>query len=266
MSTTRCASIEIFPTSRRGCAGANGCCAPKRRSSPRQSPRFPRDARRTRRRRLPARRIVGDIYGRAQSAALRDRLRRRWLAFSDSPRHAETLRALAGAKGAAPPSFTKLEMLALSAIAYQQPVTRAQLSRLAGHDISRDILGRLKSLGVIAPWPRAPMPGARIAWVTTAPSSKCLRSGTSAICPISTRSTPPAPGVDATEGVLDDALGLFETKARQTMTRSIRPSGRRDERSLDEPMKGDNPPCQSFPSLGRLPTQSMQQERRAHPL
>jgi segregation and condensation protein B len=83
--------------------------------------------------------------------------------FRTRPRHADTLRAMAG-----PPSFTKLEMLALSAIAYQQPVTRAALSRLAGHDISRDILGRLKSLGVIAPGPRAPMPGAPIAWVTTA--------------------------------------------------------------------------------------------------
>lgn len=59
-------------------------------------------------------------------------------------------------------------MLALSAIAYQQPVTRAQLSRLAGHDISRDILGRLKNLGVIAAGPRAPEHGAPIAWVTTA--------------------------------------------------------------------------------------------------
>ncbi len=47
-------------------------------------------------------------------------------------------------------------------------LTRAELSRLAGHDISRDILGRLKSLGVIAPGPRAPKPGAPIAWVTTA--------------------------------------------------------------------------------------------------
>jgi chromosome segregation and condensation protein ScpB len=88
--------------------------------------------------------------------------------FRTRPRHAETLRALTGTKDAGPPSFTKLEMLALSAIAYQQPVTRAELSRLVGHDISRDILGRLKSLGVIAPGPRAPMPGAPIAWVTTA--------------------------------------------------------------------------------------------------
>ena len=87
--------------------------------------------------------------------------------FRTRPRHAETLRALAGTKDAGPPSFTRLEMLALSAIAYQQPITRAELSRLVGHDISRDILGRLKSVGVIAPGPRAPEPGAPINWVTT---------------------------------------------------------------------------------------------------
>ncbi|MGJ0510551.1 MAG: SMC-Scp complex subunit ScpB [Methylocystis sp.] len=57
---------------------------------------------------------------------------------------------------------------ALAAIAYRQPITRAELSRLAGHDISRDILGRLKSAGIIAPGPHAPQPGAPIAWVTTA--------------------------------------------------------------------------------------------------
>jgi chromosome segregation and condensation protein ScpB len=88
--------------------------------------------------------------------------------FRTRPRHAEALRSLAGTQDAGPPSFTRLEMLALSAIAYQQPVTRAELSRLAGRDISRDVLGRLKSLGVIAPGPRAPQPGAPIAWVTTA--------------------------------------------------------------------------------------------------
>jgi segregation and condensation protein B len=134
--------------------------------------------------------------------------------FRTRTRHAETLRALAGAKDAGPPSFTKLEMLALSAIAYQQPVTRAQLSRLAGHDISRDILGRLKSLGVIAPGPRAPMPGAPIAWVTTARFLEVFPLG-------SLRDLPDPDVLDAAgaegretdgeiEGALDDALGLFE--------------------------------------------------------
>jgi len=136
--------------------------------------------------------------------------------FRMRPRHAETLRALAGAKEAGPPSFTRLEMLALSAIAYQQPVARAQLSRLAGHDISRDILGRLKSLGVIAPGPRAPMPGAPIAWVTTARFLEVFALG-------SLRDLPDLDALDAAgaggreiddeiEGALDDALRLFETQ------------------------------------------------------
>ncbi|WP_036279932.1 SMC-Scp complex subunit ScpB [Methylocystis sp. ATCC 49242] len=134
--------------------------------------------------------------------------------FRTRPRHAETLRALAGAKDAGPPSFTRLEMLALSAIAYQQPVTRAELSRLAGHDISRDILGRLKSLGVIAPGPRAPQPGAPIAWVTTARFLEVFALGSLNDLP-----DLDAPGVagtggmeidDEVQGALDDALGLFE--------------------------------------------------------
>jgi segregation and condensation protein B len=59
--------------------------------------------------------------------------------FCTRPRHAETLRALAGTKDAGPPYFTKLEMLALAAIAYQQPVTRAELSRLAGQGSAQNL-------------------------------------------------------------------------------------------------------------------------------
>ena len=134
-------------------------------------------------------------------------------------------------------------MLALSAIAYRQPVTRAELSRLAGHDISRDILGRLKSLGVIAPGPRAPMPGAPIAWVTTARFLETFALG----------SLRDLPDLDALDGAgaggtksmtsskapLMTPSGSSTRKARRTMTRSLRQSGRRDERSRDAPMKGD---------------------------
>lgn len=42
-----------------------------------------------------------------------------------------------------------------------------QLSRLCGREISRDVIGRLKSCGVIDAGPRAPAPGAPISWVTT---------------------------------------------------------------------------------------------------
>ena len=147
--------------------------------------------------------------------------------FRTRPRHAETLRALAGAKDAGPPSFTKLEMLALSAIAYQQPVTRAELSRLAGHDISRDILSRLKSLGVIAPGPRAPQPGAPIAWVTTQRFLEMFALG-------SLRDLPDLESLDATavigrdvddevEAALDEALGLIEEEREEV-----------DDSALDE--------------------------------
>lgn len=87
--------------------------------------------------------------------------------FRTRPRHADALRALNGAKDAGPPDFTKLEMLALSAIAYLQPITRGELSRFVGREISRDIIGRLKVHGVIDAGPRAPTPGAPVAWVTT---------------------------------------------------------------------------------------------------
>jgi chromosome segregation and condensation protein ScpB len=136
--------------------------------------------------------------------------------FRTRPRHAETLRALAGTKDAGPPSFTRLEMLALSAIAYQQPVTRAELSRLAGHDISRDILGRLKSLGVIAPGPRAPQPGAPIAWVTTARFLETFALGSLRDLPaLDALDDAGAGGTeidDEIAGALDDALGLFDTE------------------------------------------------------
>jgi chromosome segregation and condensation protein ScpB len=132
--------------------------------------------------------------------------------FRTRPRHAETLRALAGTKDAGPPSFTKLEMLALSAIAYQQPVTRAELSRLAGHNISRDILRRLKSLGVIAPGPRAPQPGAPIAWVTTQKFLEVFALGSLGDLPdLDAIGDAGAGGMKAGDEV-DGALGLLETQ------------------------------------------------------
>lgn len=116
--------------------------------------------------------------------------------FRTRPRHAEALRSLNETKDAGPPAFTRLEMLALSAIAYRQPVTRAELSRLAGRDISRDVVGRLKSCGVISPGPRAPEPGAPIAWVTTSRFLEAFALG----------SLRDLPDLDA----LDEALGLME--------------------------------------------------------
>ena len=83
-------------------------------------------------------------------------------------RHAGAIRALGGAaRDAGPPELTPTELLAVTAIAYLQPTTRGELSRLVGKEISRDTIGRLKSLDLIAAGPRAPEPGAPYAYVTT---------------------------------------------------------------------------------------------------
>ncbi len=84
------------------------------------------------------------------------------------PRYADALRALDnGARDAGPPELTPTELLTVTAIAYLQPATRAELSRLAGKEVSRNVIARLKSLDLIAAGPRAPQPGAPYAYVTT---------------------------------------------------------------------------------------------------
>lgn len=83
-------------------------------------------------------------------------------------RYADAVRALNNdARDAGPPELTPTELLTVTAVAYLQPATRGELSRLAGREISRDIIGRLKQLGLIDAALRAPEPGAPYAYVTT---------------------------------------------------------------------------------------------------
>jgi segregation and condensation protein B len=63
--------------------------------------------------------------------------------------------------------LTRTETFALTAIAYLQPVTRGEISRLAGREISRDIIAALRRHGLIDGAIRAPQPGAPFAYVTT---------------------------------------------------------------------------------------------------
>jgi segregation and condensation protein B len=63
--------------------------------------------------------------------------------------------------------LTRTETFALTAIAYLQPVTRGEISRLAGREISRDVIAALKRHGLIDGAVRAPQPGAPFAYVTT---------------------------------------------------------------------------------------------------
>ena len=79
-------------------------------------------------------------------------------------RSAPPIRSL-GSDGVA--EFTRTQTFALTAIAYLQPVTRGEISRLAGREISRDIIAALKRHGLIDGAIRAPQPGAPFAYVTT---------------------------------------------------------------------------------------------------
>lgn len=63
--------------------------------------------------------------------------------------------------------LSQSELLVLMCIAYFQPITRAELSSFFGREISRDLIGTLRSFGFIASGPRAPQPGAPYTYVTT---------------------------------------------------------------------------------------------------
>jgi segregation and condensation protein B len=85
------------------------------------------------------------------------------------PRFADAIRAAntGSLRDAGLPELTPTELLAVTAIAYLQPATRAQISQLAGKDISRDVIGALRRHGLIDGSLRAPEPGAPFAYVTT---------------------------------------------------------------------------------------------------
>jgi chromosome segregation and condensation protein ScpB len=83
------------------------------------------------------------------------------------PAFAAAIRAAAGGRSA-PRAMSPLEGLALAAVAHLQPVARAELAQALGREVSRDLLARLRALGLIAPGARSPTPGAPPTWVTTA--------------------------------------------------------------------------------------------------
>ena len=64
-------------------------------------------------------------------------------------------------------SLLSSEALVLLCIGYFQPITRGKLSQFFGKEVSRDMIGHLRSLGFIAAAPRAPHPGAPHTCVTT---------------------------------------------------------------------------------------------------
>ena len=89
-------------------------------------------------------------------------------ALRTKTRFAPAIRAVhPGRGGDEVADLTRTETFALTAIAYLQPVTRGEISKLAGREISRDVIASLKRHGLIDGAIRAPQPGAPFAYVTT---------------------------------------------------------------------------------------------------
>jgi segregation and condensation protein B len=103
--------------------------------------------------------------------------------------------------------FTRTETFVLTAIAYLQPVTRGEISKLAGREISRDAIASLKRRGLIDGAIRAPQPGAPFAYVTTRTFLEVFGFGSLRDLPDLERLK--AEGLlDRVHGDLDSALGL----------------------------------------------------------
>ena len=86
--------------------------------------------------------------------------------FRTRPRQADVLKAAFGGTTTGA-DITEGEMIVLASIAYHQPVTRGALSDMLGREVSRDVIGHLRRLEMIASGPRSPQPGAPYTYVTT---------------------------------------------------------------------------------------------------
>ena len=63
--------------------------------------------------------------------------------------------------------LSEFEAMVLMAVGYFQPVTRSDLSKIFGKEVSRDTIGALRNAGFIGSGPRSPTPGAPYTYVTT---------------------------------------------------------------------------------------------------
>jgi len=83
------------------------------------------------------------------------------------PVYAETIRASAAPTRSATAVLSEHEPTVTIAIAYFQPVTRSELGKIFGKEVSRDTISALRGAGFISSGPRSPTPGAPYTYVTT---------------------------------------------------------------------------------------------------
>ncbi|KWV42303.1 segregation and condensation protein B [Rhizobium altiplani] len=81
--------------------------------------------------------------------------------------YAAAIRASQAPTRSSPVSLSEHEAAVLAAIAYLQPVTRGELSKMFGKEVSRDTIASLRDAGFLGSGPRSPTPGAPYTYVTT---------------------------------------------------------------------------------------------------
>jgi segregation and condensation protein B len=87
-------------------------------------------------------------------------------ALRTRPAYAPVIHAAADL-GDRPPPMGEGELAVLAAIAWRQPITRAELRTVLGAEIGREVIARLRARNLIALGPRSPRPGAPQTFVTT---------------------------------------------------------------------------------------------------
>ena len=82
-------------------------------------------------------------------------------------RFAVSIRASQASTRSAAPVLSDFEAMVLMAIAYFQPITRGDLSKIFGKEVSRDTIASLRNANFLVSGPRSPTPGAPYTYVTT---------------------------------------------------------------------------------------------------
>jgi segregation and condensation protein B len=82
-------------------------------------------------------------------------------------RFAVPIRASQAATRGGAAALSEFEAMVLMAIAYFQPITRSDLSKIFGKEVSRDMIASLRNANFLASGPRSPSPGAPYTYVTT---------------------------------------------------------------------------------------------------
>lgn len=83
------------------------------------------------------------------------------------PRFAETILASAAPTRGWAVALSEFEAMVLMAVGYFQPVTRGELSKIFGKEVSRDTIAALRGAGFLSSGPRSPTLGAPYTYVTT---------------------------------------------------------------------------------------------------